>query len=190
MTPSNTRPAPAADGVGERLTAREQMQLELLDELPARLEPEALAAILRLHEHGRTPSTIGRLMRLHHLVVILELRRELQRRVQQNAMSETDPDEDAKLPRLTSREWNKVVEGGHIPNQPIREMFQTAIRRPGLSERSVLEQANVRDVTHAKRLLGLEAYQGAKRPGEIIDCKTAARIADALGRDPAEVPGL
>ena len=78
MTPLTTAPPPppAAHGVSDDLTAHEEMQLELLEELPVRLEPEALAAILGLHEQGKTPKTIGGAMSLHRVVVTLELRRE------------------------------------------------------------------------------------------------------------------
>ncbi len=53
MTPLNTAAAPPAHGVSDELTAHEEMQLELLQELPVRLEPEALAAIL-----GRGPMEV------------------------------------------------------------------------------------------------------------------------------------
>ena len=191
MTPLTTAP-PVAQGASDDLTAHEEMQLELLEELPVRLEPEALAAILSLHEQGKTPKTIGGAMSLHRVVVTLELRRELQRRAgQQQAGSETGLDDEEKLPRLTRREWNRLAKGSHVPNQPIRDMLETAIRfRPGLTERSVLSAAEIPDVTHAERLLGIKPYPGYKRPSQTIRCDLAASIADALGRDPAEVPGL
>ena len=78
-----------------------------------------------------------------------------------------------------------------MPNQPIRNMLETAIRfRPGLTERSVLSDAEVPDVTHAKRLLGIKPYPGSKRPSQTISCDLAASLARALGRGPMEVPGL
>jgi len=194
MTPLTTAPPPppAAHGVSDDLTAHEEMQLELLEELPVRLEPEALAAILGLHEQGKTPKTIGGAMSLHRVVVTLELRRELQRRAgQRQAGSETGLDDEEKLPRLTRREWNRLAKGSHVPNQPIRNMLETAIRfRPGLTERSVLSDAEVPDVTHAKRLLGIKPYPGSKRPSQTISCDLAASLARALGRGPMEVPGL
>ncbi|MGA2163338.1 MAG: hypothetical protein ABSH36_02585 [Solirubrobacteraceae bacterium] len=167
---TTTQPPSPSRGLGVGLSAREELQLELLEELPARLEPEALAAIVSLHEQGETLGEISERVSLSVVVVALELRRELQRRARQ-AEPET-PGQEASLSRLTRREWNKLARGSHVPNQPVREMLATALRsRPWLSERSVLADAQIRDLTQGRRLLGVTPYAGSTRATQTISCE-------------------
>jgi hypothetical protein len=191
MTPLTTASTTTSHGVRDDLTAEEWVSLEALEDLPVRLEPEALAAIIALHEQGKAPSTISRLVSLHRVVVTLELCRELRLRIRQR---QTGPDHssgvDSELQCLTRREWNRLVKGSHVPNQTLRNMLETAIRfRPDSSERSLIDEAKV-SVTHAKRMLGMKPYPKAKRCSQTLERARAASIARALGRDPTEVPGL
>ena len=79
-----TRPVTLAPSVcEEHLDDAEQARVEHLESLPARLEPEALAQVMDLHEQGKTPRTIGGRLSLHPLVVSIEVRRELERRAEE-----------------------------------------------------------------------------------------------------------
>ena len=164
------------------LTDEEYEALEFLDRLAVCLEPTDLGRVLELHRLGKTSSAIGNLVHLDRLVVVLELAR-----VARGAGDE----QLAVSVRVTRREWNRLAKGTYVPVAPIRAMLVSAIRcRPGLTARAVLKQANVPDFTHAERLLGLTPYPGGKRPSQIIGHDRAVLIVRALGRAPAEVPGL
>ncbi len=204
-----TRPvSPAPLLCEETLDAAEQARVEHLESLPARLEPEALAMVMDLYEQGKPPRRIGGRLSLHPLVVSIEVRRELQRRgEQQQAAAEEHLHEDVleqtpgascggsseeELPALLSRlEMNRLAKGSYIPNKPIRAIVDRALaRHPGMKVSTVLRECGVQDVTHAKRLLGYSPYSGAHRPAATISVEHAIRLLDALGHDPVDVAGL
>jgi hypothetical protein len=164
------------------LSGEEYEALEFLDRLPVCLEPTDLDRVRELHRLGKTSRAIGNLVRLDRLVVVLELAR-VARGVADEQLAESA--------RVTRREWNRLAKGTYVPVAPIRAMLASAIRcRPGLTARAVLKQANVPDFAHAERLLGLAPYPGGKRPSQIIASDRAVLIVRAIGRAPAEVPGL
>jgi hypothetical protein len=194
MTPSFTDPALAAHPVCRHgLTVDEQAKLELLEELPVRLERDALDTIVHLLEEGSSLRAIATRTRLHPVVIVLELRRELRHRVEQrdDGAQAAREDESAGLSWVNQREWNRLAKGTHVPNRPVRELLETVLRaRPCLSRRAVFADARVCDTTHGQRLLGIKPYPGSKRLTQTIRCDKAASIARALGCDPVEVPGL
>ncbi len=188
----------------EPLDDAEQARVEHMESLPARLEPEALAMVMDLHEHGKTPRRIGGRLSLHPLVVSIEGRRELQRRadeqqehvrdgaLEQSAGAASAGSSEEELPALLSRlEMNRLAKGSYIPNKPIRAIVDRAIaRRPGMKVSTVLREFGIEDVTHAKRLLGYSPYSGTDRPAATISVEHATRLLDAFGHDPVDVAGL
>jgi len=203
-----TRPVTLAPSVcEEHLDDAEQARVEHLESLPARLEPEALAQVMDLHEQGKTPRTIGGHLSLHPLVVSIEVRRELERRDdEQRAVEEhvrngaraqcaaaaAAGSSEEELPALLSRlEMNRLAKGSYIPNKPIRAIVERAVaRRPGMKVSAVLREFGIEDVTHAKRLLGYSPYSGTDRPAATISVEHATRLLDAFGHDPVDVAGL
>jgi hypothetical protein len=190
-----TRPVTLAPSVcEEHLDDAEQARVEHLESLPARLEPEALAQVMDLHEQGKTPRTIGGHLSLHPLVVSIEVRREHVRsgaRAQSAAAAASGSGEE-ELPALLSRlEMNRLAKGSYIPNKPIRAIVERAVaRRPGMKVSTVLREFGIEDVTHAKRLLGYSPYSGTDRPAATISVEHATRLLDAFGHDPVDVAGL
>jgi hypothetical protein len=208
-TSTATRPVTLAPPIGEGglRDEAEQARLENLESLPARLEPEALAQVMDLHEQRKTPKTIGGRLSLHPLIVSIEVRRELQRRAEeQQAAQEHDHNRvqerhqlaemagssEQESPALLSRlEMNRLAKGSYIPNKPIRAIVDRVLaRRPGTKLSTVLREFGVTDTTHAKRLLGYSPYSGAARPAATISVEHATRLLDAFGHDPVDVAGL
>jgi hypothetical protein len=199
-----TRPVTLAPSVcEEHLDDAEQARVEHLESLPARLEPEALAQVMDLHEQGKTPRTIGGHLSLHPLVVSIEVRREHQRRAEaqqaarngaraQSAAAAASGSSEEELPALLSRlEMNRLAKGSYIPNKPIRAIVDQAVaRRPGMKVSAVLREFGIEDTTHAKRLLGYSPYSGTDRPAATISVEHATRLLDAFGHDPVDVAGL
>lgn len=172
--------APAQDPLAasdESLAEEDQELLERLESLQVRLEPAVLAAVMALDDNGQTAEQIAAAVKLHPLVVRLEVRRELARR------NET--------PALTVEEWNGLAAGTHVPSKQLREMIDTAVRcRHGFSRTSVLHDAGIKDSSHGLRLLGYKPWPGQTRRRQTIACEYATGIANALDRAPVEVQGL
>lgn len=202
-----TRPASLAPFVCEGpLDDAEQARVEHLESLPARLEADALAMVMDLHEQGKTPRRIGDRLSLHPLVVSIEVRRERNRRAEEqqanqqhirHAEQEHSPaaspsSSEEELPALLSRlEMNRLAKGSYIPNKPIRVIVDRAVaRRPGMKVSTVLREFGIEDITQAKRLLGYSPYSGTDRPAATISVEHATRLLDAFGHDPVDVAGL
>jgi hypothetical protein len=173
--------------------AHEQARRELLDSLPARLEPEALAAILELDDAGCSEQTVARRLHLEPVVVALELQRERERRARAALTPTPTPPSPRSDPvaLLSAREMNRLARGTHIPNCQLRTLVEGALRlNPGLTLNSVLRAAGFSDNSHGRRVLGYAAHHGCLRPPATIRPGYAARIARAIRRDPREVEGL
>ncbi len=194
--PSATHPAtPAAPTQSPAECARDEARLQLLESLPARLEPETLTAILELHELGKSSKTIARSLQLEPIVVELELRREHERRAslpgapvtaQASPRSHSDP-----VSLLSAREMNRLARGTHIPNCQLRTLVEGALAvNPDLTLNAVLRAAGFTDNSHGRRLLGYAPHHGCPRPPATIRPGYAARLARAIRRDPVEVEGL
>ncbi len=161
----------------EWLAEQDQELLERLESLQVRLEPVVLAAVMALHDRGETAEQIAGVVRLHPVVVRLEVRRELERRME--------------VPALTAAEWNGLADGTYVPSKQLREMIDEAVRfRKGSSRTSVMHDAGINDSCYGHRLLGYKPWPGQTRKRETIACGYAARVANALGRAPVEVQGL
>jgi len=175
LTTAQPAAPPAASEVP--ITDEAQELTEHLESLPVRLELDVLAAIMARYDDGESTEAISNTVKLHPLVVTLEVGRELKRR--------------EETPALTAEEWNGLAAGTHVANKQLREMIDTAVRyRPGVSRTSILHDAGINDSCHGHRLLGYKPYPGCSRRKQTIACKHAAGIAVALGRAPAEVVGL
>ena len=138
-----TRPASLAPSVREEpLDDAEQARVEHLESLPARLEPDALAMVMDLHEQGKTHRRIGDRLSLDPLVVSIEVRRELKRRAEEQQATQEHISNGAgehcagaaagsseeELPALLSRlEMNRLAKGSYIPNKPIRAIVDRAV---------------------------------------------------------------
>lgn len=172
IAPAQEPPAALDESLEE-----DQELLEHLESLQVRLEPVVLAAVMALHDNGQTAEQIATVVKLHPVVVRLEVRRELERR------NET--------PALTAEEWNSLAAGTHVPSKQLREMIDTAVRyRDGFSRTSVLHDAGIKDSSHGLRLLGYKPWPGQTRKRQTIACEYATGIANALDRAPVEVQGL
>lgn len=178
MATLTTAPPAAPPAASEvPITDEAQELTEHLESLPVRLELDVLAAVMALNDDGESTEAISNTLKLHPLVVTLEVGRELKRR--------------EETPALTAEEWNGLAAGTHVANKQLREMIDTAVRcRPGVSRTSILHDAGINDSCHGNRLLGYKPNHGCTRRKQTIACKHAARIAVALGRAPAEVVGL
>jgi hypothetical protein len=171
--------------------------MELLETLPVRLEETLLAEVLALAGEGKTPKVIGWALRLHPLVITLELRRAGERdRLARAKRRLTDVQKAAKrteaaMPRLARFEMNRLAEGTHIPNQPLRDLIAQAQQaHPELTVNQIVTRAGYRSTSEGRRLLGYMRQSGCKRLGQTIRPDHAARVVRALGRAPMEVVGL
>ncbi|MGH2902882.1 MAG: hypothetical protein ACRDK7_04765 [Solirubrobacteraceae bacterium] len=191
-TPDAPTQSPAESACDEAL-------LQLLESLPARLEPETLTAILELRDVGKASETIARSLRLEPVVVELELRREHERRAPGAPATAQAPlpaqaslhARSAPVSLLSAREMNRLARGTHIPNCQLRTLVEGAIAvNPGLTLNAVLRAAGFTDNSHGRRVLGYAAHHGCPRPPATIRPGYAARIARAICRDPVEVEGL
>lgn len=175
--------------------AHNEAVLQLLESLPARLEPETLTAILELHDTGTCSGTIARSLQLEPIIVDLELRREHERRAgtpgaPATAQASSGPRPDP-VSLLSAREMNRLARGTHIPNCQLRTLVERALAlNPDLTLNAVLRAAGFTDNSHGRRLLGYAPHHGCPRPPATIRLGDAARIAEAIRRDPAEVEGL
>jgi hypothetical protein len=176
-------------------SARDEALLQLLERLPARLEPETLTGILRLHDAGKDSETIARSLRLEPVIVELELRREHERRAGvPGAPVATQASVHARseaVSLLSAREMNRLARGTHIPNCQLRALVDSSLRvNPDLTLNAVLRAAGFTDNSHGRRVLGYAPHHGCPRPPATIRPGYAARIARAICRDPVEVEGL
>lgn len=172
LIPTTCAPPPVS-----HLTEDAQELMERLERFPVRLEPGVLATIMELHDRGESTVAISTTAGLHPLVVILEVRRELDRR--------------RRTPALTVKEWNGLAAGTHVPNKQLRDMIDLAtLDRPCLNRTSIIRDADIKDDSQGHRLLGYRPYAGYTRCKETITCEHAERVALALDRAPAEVIGL
>jgi|NGEPerStandDraft_6_1074524.scaffolds.fasta_scaffold39483_3 hypothetical protein len=191
---TRTHPSPLIQPAHEDRLEAEQARAELLESLPARLEPSALAAVMELHDQGKPSKTIGGLLTLDPLVVWIEVRRELTRREQhqrEHGAADTREAGKERLALLTRREMNRLAKGSHIPNEQLRAIVDRALRcRPGLKLTAVLREAGIKDSSHGKRLLGYMPYSGSARPSETIPLEHATHLVRALGCSPVDVAGL
>jgi hypothetical protein len=179
MATLTTHPAPSAAPALTAMPLEEPDQefLERLEAMEVRLDPGPLAVVMVLHDAGHTAEQIASVTGLHPVVVGLETRRELQRRVE--------------VPALTVEEWNSLAAGTHVPSRQLRQMIDTAIRfGEGLSRTSLLRDAGINDSTHGQRLLGFKPYPCEPPPRETVTCEYAVGVAYALHRAPVEVQGL
>jgi hypothetical protein len=176
--PLLTATVPAAPSAAADPPLDEAQELmERLESLPVRLEPGVLAAVMALHDQDESTEQISDAVKLHPLIVALEVRRELERREQ--------------IPALRVEEWNGLAAGTHVFSKQLRDMIDTAVRfRPGFSRTSVMRDAGIKDSCHGHRLLGYKPYPESKRPKQTITSEHAAGIAYALDRAPSEVMGL
>jgi hypothetical protein len=177
--PSLTATIPAAPSApaDPPLDDEAQELMERLESLPVRLEPGVLAAVMTLYDREETTEQISDSVKLHPLIVTLEVRRELERREQ--------------TPALTAEEWNGLAAGTHVFSKQLRDMIDTAVRfRPGFSRTSVMRDAGIKDSCHGHRLLGYRPYPESNRPKQTITSEYAAGIAYALDRAPSDVMGL
>jgi hypothetical protein len=192
-------PAPARrqPGVWDEDPERDRVRLEILESLPVRLEDKALADILALARDGKTPRVIGWAVRLHPLVVTLEVGRAHDREKVARAKRRLTAEQkatrkaEAAMPRLERYEMTRLALGTHIPNQPLRDLIAQAQRsKPDLTVNQIVTAAGYRSTSEGRRLLGYMRQSGCKRAGQTIRPDHAARVVRALGRAPAEVVGL
>lgn len=191
------KPARRRPGVWPEDPELDEARMELLESLPVRLEPRLLADIVQLDRDGKTARLIGWAVRLHPLVVTLEVRRAREReRVARAKRRLTDAQKaarkaEAAMPRLERFEMNRLAEGTHIPNQPLRDLIaQAQHANPGLTRTAILTRAGYKSSSEGSRLLGYMRQSGCRRLGQTITPDHAARVVRALGRAPREVVGL
>jgi hypothetical protein len=174
--------------------ARTEVRLEALDSLPVRLETAALDAAVNLAQEGKTVKTIASCLSLEHVVVLLELTRERERRLMPQPLTASQQkraDAELALPRLSCMEMNRVARGTHVPNHTLRDMVERTLRaNPGLRIERILNDARYNSSTQGKRHLGLKRNSGRATLTQTIRLAPAVRIAEALKLDPHEVAGL
>ncbi len=161
------------DTFAQRLDEDDRALLEHLESLQVRLEPGVLARVMALHEAGKSVEVIAGKLYLHRLVVLIEVRRELDRREQ--------------TATLSVREWNRLAEGTHVPAKPLRELIEAEVRRhPGSSRTRVLRDAGIADERQGQRLLGFRPHTGCTRLKQTLPYERAVALVLALGLIPAE----
>ena len=184
-------------GVWDVAAEEQRARTELLEALPARLEEPALALVLRHAAQGKTPRSIGWRLSLDPIVIELEVRRANERAVRARAhrklseQEKADRAAEAAMPRLPRWEMNRLARGTHVPNQPLREMFDAALAAdPHLTISQIVAGAGYKGTSEPRRLLGYMRQSGCSRLAQTIRTTHATRLVRALGRAPREVVGL